>query len=119
MGIVHLKVTIRNQKDSKKKIEEKFLVDTGAQYTLVPKKYVEELSLKPLREQEFITADGDSVKRKIGEAFVEIDGHKGTTTIILGEKDDSALLGAFTLEQMGLMVDPFNRELRPMKAFLV
>lgn len=119
MGIVHIKAVVRQSKIAKKKAEERFLVDTGAQYTLVPKEIVDRLGLKPIREQEFILADGNSVVRKVGEAYIEMDGHQGTTTVILGEKGDSALLGTITLEQMGLIVDPFKRELRPIKAILM
>ena len=119
MGIVHIKGIVRNIKDERKKSELEFLVDSGAQYTLLPKDVVKNLNLKPTREQEFILGDGQLVKRKIGEAYVEIQGEKQPTTVILGEKDDSALLGAVTLEQMGLILDPFNRQLRPMKAILM
>jgi len=119
MGIVHIKAVIKQNKVAKKKAEERFLVDTGAQYTLIPKEIVDKLALKPMREQEFILADGNSVIRKIGEAYIEMDKHQGTTTVILGEKGDSALLGTVTLDQMGLIVDPFKRELRAIKALLM
>jgi|SRR3989344_3101287 len=119
MGIVYIKATIRNLRDERKKAESEFLVDTGAQYTLVPKEIVNKLKLKPIREQEFILADGEVVKRKLADAYIQIDGREGSTTVILGEKKDSALLGTITLEQMGLIVDPFSRELRPIKAMLV
>ena len=119
MGIIHIKGRVSNIKNESKKKELEFLVDSGAQYTLLPKDVVETLGLKPTRVQEFILGDGQIVKRKIGEAYIEIQGEKQPTTVILGEKKDSALLGAVTLEQMGLILDPFNRELRPMKAFLI
>jgi hypothetical protein len=51
--------------------------------------------------------------------MVEVEGQqKAPSTVVLGKKGDSALLGAITLENMGLMVDPFNRKLRPMKLML-
>lgn len=119
MGIVYIKAVVKQNKTAKKRAEERFLVDTGAQYTLVPKGIVEKLGLKPIREQEFILADGKSVFRKVGEAYIDMDGRQGTTTVILGERGDSALLGTITLEQMGLIVDPFKRKLRPIKAILM
>ena len=33
----------------------------------------------------------------------------------LGEPGDEPLLGVITLENLGLVLDPFKRELRPMK----
>jgi hypothetical protein len=35
--------------------------------------------------------------------------------VIVGEPGDDPLLGATTLEGFGLVLDPFRRELRPMK----
>ena len=72
----------------KKKVSSEFLVDTGAAYTVVPKVMAEKLGLKPIR------------------------------TVVIGQKDDSPLLGVVTLEGMGLMVDPFKRKLRPMRLML-
>ena len=38
--------------------------------------------------------------------------------MILGEDKDEALLGALTLEAMGLVLNPFSRELVPAKLTL-
>ncbi len=38
--------------------------------------------------------------------------------VILGEGNDEALLGVLTLEALGLMLNPFNRELVPMKLMM-
>lgn len=118
MGVTHVRVTVKNIKDERREMSQAFLVDTGAHYTLVPKPLVRKLGIKPTREQEFILADGKVVKRKMGRAIVELDGRSEPSTVILGEKGDSALLGTITLEQMGLMVDPFQRKLRPIKLLL-
>lgn len=64
-------------------------------------------------------ADGKVVKRMIGRAIVEVGGRSEPPTVILGQRGDSALLGTITLEQMGLMVDPFKRKLRLIKLLLV
>ena len=36
----------------------------------------------------------------------------GVSDVIFGEEGDSLLLGAFTLEALGLALDPIKRELR-------
>ena len=38
--------------------------------------------------------------------------------MIFGEEGDSTLLGAFTLEALGLALDPLKRELRPLPMIL-
>jgi hypothetical protein len=39
--------------------------------------------------------------------------------VILGEPGDEPLLGVITLEELGLVLNPFNRTLQPMKTLLV
>jgi len=38
--------------------------------------------------------------------------------VIFGEKGDSVLVGSVSLEVLGLMLDPFKRELRPLPMLL-
>jgi hypothetical protein len=42
----------------------------------------------------------------------------GAADVIFGEKGDSNLLGAFTLEALGLSLDPLRRELKPLPMIL-
>jgi hypothetical protein len=39
--------------------------------------------------------------------------------VIFGDKGDASLVGALTLDALGLMVDPLRRELRPLPMLLV
>ncbi len=95
-----------------------FLVGSGAAYTLLPKKVCREFKLKPMREMNFSLADGTTIKRKISEIRFEYKGLYGTTPVIIGEEGDEPLLGALTLETLGLVLNPFKRELVPMKMML-
>lgn len=117
MGITNIFATITSI-NGKKKVKGNFLVDTGAAYTVVPLEMVKKLGLKPDRIQKFSLADGTMVERKLSSAIVEIDGQKAASTVVIGEKGDSPLLGVITLENMGLMVDPFKRKLIPMRLML-
>ena len=42
----------------------------------------------------------------------------GVADVIFGEEGDSTLLGAFTLEALGLSLDPLRRELKPLPMLL-
>ena len=44
---------------------------------------------------------------------------EGHTPVILDEPGDEALLGNITLEILGLVLNPFTRELQPMRMRLV
>jgi hypothetical protein len=42
----------------------------------------------------------------------------GFADVIFGEKDDATLLGALSLEALGLALDSIKRELKPMTLIL-
>jgi hypothetical protein len=44
---------------------------------------------------------------------VSYQGYRAPSPVVLGEPNDDALLGAITLENMGLVLNPFERTLRP------
>ena len=94
------------------------LVDSGASYTLLPERVWKRLGLKPIDKMKFTLADGTVVARRLSEVWVEYADKGRTVQVILGEKGDEALLGAMTLEAMGLVLNPFTRELMPMKLML-
>ena len=56
--------------------------------------------------------------QKVGDAYFEYKGEGGSAPVIFGEKGDEPLLGVTTLESIGLVLNPFNRELYPMRMFL-
>jgi aspartyl protease family protein len=93
----------------------KFLVDSGASYTLLPKNVWEKLGLEPKKKMTFTLADGTEIERAISECYIEILDEKGHTPVILGEANDDALLGVITLEIFGFVLNPFNRTLQPMQ----
>lgn len=102
----------------KNKVTVDFLVDSGASYTLLPEKAWKALGLKPKRKMSFTLADGTKVERTISECRISLPQGEGHTPVILGEPGDEPLLGAITLEILGLVLNPFNRSLEPMRAML-
>jgi hypothetical protein len=46
------------------------------------------------------------------------DGRRRASPVIFGVRGDSPLLGVVTLEALGYVLDPFRRELRPLKMIL-
>lgn len=59
-----------------------------------------------------------TITRPIGAALVNFEGRELPVPVVLGEKDDDALLGVTTLESFGLMLDPFKRQIYPSKLML-
>lgn len=118
MGLTMLEIEIGNpaSPDITEKIE--FLVDSGAIYSVVPAAVLDKLGIRPVVEQEFRLADGSKITRKKGIALFKYGDRVGGADVIFGEEGDSVLLGAFTLEALGLTLDPLRRELKPLPMVL-
>lgn len=95
-----------------------FLIDSGAVYSVVPTPVLERLGIRPLIQQEFRLADGSKIVRKKGVAVFRHGERVGGADVIFGEEGDSTLLGALTLEALGLSLDPLRRELKPLPMIL-
>ena len=96
----------------------RFLVDSGATYTLVPAEESRLLELQPKRTVAFSLADGTTIERRVSECHLSLPQGEGHTPVIVGEPGDEALLGVITLEELGLVLNPFTRELQPMRMML-
>src|SRR3972149_7834867 len=118
MGLTILEIEVGNpaNPDVTEKIE--FLIDAGAVCSVVPTPILERLGIKPLAEQEFRLANGTKIVRQKGIALFKYGYRLGGADVIFGEEGDSILLGAFTLEALGLVLDPLRRELKPLPMIL-
>lgn len=117
MGLTYVDGTVRAPR-SRKQERIRFLVDSGAVYSVLKSKQWRALGLKPMRELDFVLADGTSLTRKVSECVFELGGHRATSPVVLGETEDEALLGAVTLETLGLILNPLSRQLHPMRMIL-
>ena len=95
-----------------------FLIDSGAVYSVVPAEILEGLGVRPLNEQTFRLTDGTQIRRQKGVAVFKYGDRIGGADVIFGEEGDYSLLGAFTLEALGLSLDPLRRELRQLPMLL-
>ena len=116
MGITYISGTVRGPTGIEAEVN--FLIDSGATYSLVPLRFWETIGLSAKREMTFTLADGTTVQRKISECYLVLPQGETHTPVILGEADDEALLGTVTLEELGLLFNPFNRTLQPMRMML-
>ncbi len=112
MGLTVLILEVGNPAEPEITEKLEFLIDSGAIYSVVPQKILKKLGIKPISEQIFRLADGTRISRKKGIALFKYGKKVGGSDVIFGEKDDSILLGVFTLESLGLALDPLKRELR-------
>jgi clan AA aspartic protease len=87
------------------------LVDTGASYTTLPATLLRSLGVEPHARRNFTLATGDLVQRDLGRTWVKIDGQTEMTMVVFGDDAALPLLGAVTLEEFGLGVDPVAKKL--------
>lgn len=113
MGMTDIKAKVVNPADVSKSVKLKFLIDSGAVYSVVPRKVLEKVGIKPRTTKTFSLADGKDIERQMGIAQFEYAGEITAGPVIFGEKGDAILMGATTLEGFGLVLDPIRRELRP------
>lgn len=89
------------------------LVDTGSEYTWVPRDVLESLGIRHERMQRFVVADGRTFERPLGFAIVHAGRANAPDLVVFAEPTDLILLGARSLEGMNLRVDSLRKQLVP------
>ncbi len=110
MGIFNWPITIASL-DGEKSLEIKATVDTGATFTLLPASLLREMGVAVTRQARFELGDGRIVEMDVGEARTTINGVTAVTPVVFGEDDTQPLLGAVTMEELLLAVDPVQQRL--------
>lgn len=87
------------------------LVDTGIEFTWVPRRILESLGIPVQRRQRFIVADGRHVERDVGYAIVHAVGLATADDVIFAEEGDMVLLGVRSIEGLNLRVDVVKKQL--------
>ena len=89
------------------------LVDTGATNTAFPASQLRRLGASPHRRAIFELADDRQTELEIGRTWVRVNGEMEQTQVVFAEEGSEPVLGAITLEEFGLAVDPVKRRLVP------
>ena len=116
MGPTYFDATLRGP--SGREATVRFLVDSGATYSLVPFGIWRDLGLVAERSVTTVLADGTMVDREVAECEFLTEFGRAHSPVFLGEAGDVALFGAVTLEVLGLVLNPFTRSLHPMRMLL-
>ncbi len=115
MGYTKIKGTVSNPRRTKA-LELEFLVDTGAGYMVIPPAIAKDLGLEPLMKAKAILADKTEVEADYSSAYVKVMDREAPVPVLLIDAP-MPLLGAFTLQVLGLEVDPVKEEIRPSRPF--
>ena len=113
MGQFTVKVTLVHPMDPTRQAEVELLVDTGATLSWVPREVVDKIGAPRIGRTSLRIADGRMVERETSVAIFRLDGATMGSPCIIAEPGDGHLLGATTLEALGLGVDPISKRLFP------
>lgn len=114
MGLTVLSLDVANPASPAQRESVDFLVDSGAVYSFVPREVLARLGIVPHSRQRFRLADGSSIERDRGDAIFFFRNLQGAAPAIFAEPGDATLLGAVTLESLGLVLDAVRRDLIPL-----
>jgi clan AA aspartic protease len=87
------------------------MVDTGSEYTWIPRPILEALGVSPERVSRFQTADGRVIEREVGFANVHAGGTSAPDIVVFAEDGDMVLLGVRALEGLNLRIDVVTNQL--------
>jgi len=117
MSLTRIGTVIKNP-FAGKAITTKALVDTGATLTVVPRRIAEELQLPVIGRRRVATAKGTAeLDECVG--VVEVMGRKAYVHMLVSNDVDIVLIGATTLETLGLEVDPTTGKLKEATTYLL
>lgn len=116
MGATHVNVTVRNPADPDRTWEGRFLVDTGAMDSLVPRQHLEAIGIAPVGSRTYELADGTRRPYHHGLARIEFMDEVVAGKVVFVEDDTAPLLGLTALESAGIEVDPRNERLKRLSA---
>jgi len=115
MGYVNVTAKISDPEQTRTK-EVEFLVDTGASYMVLQPKVADELGLKLVKKTKVTLADKRQVDAAYAMAFVRLLDREAPVTALVFDSP-MPLLGTFTLQVLGLEVDPTKEGVRHSRPF--
>jgi len=112
MGTFRVDVEIENPaRPGERRALQSVLVDTGAELSWVPAEILESLGIQRYTTWRFRQADGTTLGRWTGAAFIHVAGKRTSDDVVFGEPGDLVLLGSRTLEGLNLRIEPVTKQL--------
>lgn len=115
MGYTKVKGTVSNPRGNRA-LEVEFLVDTGAGHMVMPPEIARHLGLEVLARTKATLANKVEVEADLSLVNIRVMDREAPVPVLLMDSP-MPLIGAFTLEVLGLEVDPVRGEVRPSRPF--
>ena len=116
MGTFAVRFVVRHPAHPDQRLELEGLVDTGALFTQIPADVVARIGIVPSGTRAVHYADGTRDVVPVAKADIVLDQAETATMVLCGRPNSLVLVGATTLETLGLGVDPVHKKLIPIDA---
>lgn len=118
MGTFRVEVTVKNLREPARSRTLSVLVDTGATYMALPRDVLDALGCQPIGTRRVLLANGREEEWPFGVVLLTLEGQELPTVCLIGPNGGPAILGAVTLEEFALGVDPVAKRLVPVRSYL-
>ena len=113
MSTFTAKLRIWNPEDPQKIEELEPFVDTGAAFSWISRTRLERLGIAPSRQMRFRTIDGRVLERDLAIVYVAANENTAPDLVVMAEAGEMEVIGAHSLEGLGVAADPVQRKLVP------
>jgi predicted aspartyl protease len=113
MGTFYASCRVENHVNRKKAAEiPRLLVVSGSECTWIDGATLRKIGVQPAKKDlAFVMANGPHITRSIGYAILRVGEFETIDEVVFAEEGDLQLLGARTLEDLNLRVDPRAKKL--------
>jgi len=111
MGTFSAKLRVWNPEATEKVEEIEAVVDTGTAFSWIHRERLDRLGAQRLRRLEFRAIDGSIIERDTAVVRVGSHDRKGPDIVVVAEPNDMELIGAYTIQGLGLTYDPVQKKL--------
>ena len=113
MGTFKAKFRVWNPANPEKVEELEAVVDTGASFSWISRSRLERLGLARSRQMPFRTIEGRVLERDLAAVYIAIDGYSAPDVVVMAESGETEVLGAHSIEGLGMAADPVQKKLTP------
>ena len=113
MGTFSAKLRLWNPVAPEKVEEMELMVDTGAAFSWISRDRLQKLGISSSRKMPFRTIEGTVLERDLAIAYVSSDGQSVPDLVVMAEAGEMEVIGAHTIEGLGMAADPIQKKLIP------
>jgi predicted aspartyl protease len=88
-------------------------VDTGAAFSWISRSRLERLGVTASRRMGFRTIEGRLLERDMATVYVSTDKYSVPDVVVMAEDGEMGVMGAHTIEGLGMAADPVQKRLAP------